>query len=156
MSGCGHRGAAPVAVLGDLDPVAAVAVLHLRLWADGPRGVREVTLSLERALGPADAQAAAGMFADLYDVCLCYGRRPLMHHQVTCRCVGADEACFANLIGTAVDSGTEEAMLMATLLVRADAAPMLAALAREVGLTFKRVALRSAAAHPHTAPATLH
>ncbi|GGE59835.1 hypothetical protein GCM10011517_29270 [Actibacterium pelagium] len=66
-----------------------------------------------------------------------------MRHELACQCLGADESCFANLIAEAAEGDPEDAMLIATLLVRADMAPCLAALARDVGLALKRMSLRS-------------
>ena len=56
-----------------------------------------------------------------------------MRHSVTCKCLGSDESCFANFIATATDGQREDAMLIATLLVRADMAPLVASLAADFG-----------------------
>ena len=40
-----------------------------------------------------------------------------MRHSIECRCLGGDEACFANLVATAAEGEREDALLMATLMV---------------------------------------
>jgi hypothetical protein len=79
-----------------------------------------------------------------------------MRHQPRCKCLGADEACFANLVSCATEGDREDAMLIATLMVRPDFAPHLAEAAQVFGLGLKRMALcnnRRAAFDP---PQTLH
>ena len=79
-----------------------------------------------------------------------------MRHQPRCKCLGADEACFANLVSYATEGDREDAMPIATLMVRPDFAPHLAAAAEVFGLGLKRMALcnnRRAAFDP---PQTLH
>ena len=148
---CAARGAAPVGLLADLDAAEALAVLCLRLWFDGARGREELAQTFSRGLGQEGAARALYAFADLLEICATYGRRPIMHHKVACRCLGADEACLANFLMSAAEGDREDAMLLATLMVRADAAPMLAEAGCAVGAILRRLAL-----HATPAPATLH
>lgn len=134
------RGGAPVGQLADLGPVEAGAVLCLRLWqAEGDR--------LAGTLDP----AALAAFSSITRLWQDFGRRPMMRHGPACRCLGADEACFAQLVASAATGEREDAMLIACLMVRADAAPGLAALAEDFGL-----ALRRALAAIPAAGRTLH
>ncbi len=87
-----------------------------------------------------------GRFEELLDLLADYRRRPLVRHAPDCRCVGADEAVFAHFVTTAATGEREDAMLIATLLVRADVSPLAASLAQTVGL------MVHAAAGPHSAP----
>lgn len=137
---CSPRGGAPVGLLDDLDAAEALAVLCLRLWCEGPRGRDEVARVFVTGLGKDRAAPALDAFAGLLDLCVHYGRRPLLHHKAGCRCLGADEACFANFLMSAAEEEREDAMLLATLMVRADAAPILAEAGRAVGLTLRRLA----------------
>jgi hypothetical protein len=61
-----------------------------------------------------------------------------MRHHVGCRCLGADEACLAQLIGSAAEGAREDAMMIACLLVRADAAPIVADIAQMAALHLQR------------------
>lgn len=82
-----------------------------------------------------------------------------MRHALHCKCLGADEACFANFIATAATGEREDAMLIATLIVRADVAPLIASLAAEVGLAFRQMQLaapRHIARMVEPAQRTLH
>lgn len=146
-----QRGAARVGLLADLDAVEAGAVLYLRLWCDGDRA--QVARDFERALGAAHGQAACRTLDQLCGLCARHGRRPLMRHHLGCACLGADEACFANFIAAALGGDREDAMLIATLILRADMAPCAAALAQDLGLALKRMAVRERLARAgHGAP----
>lgn len=140
-----HRGGAPVGFVTELDPVEAGAVLYLRLWCTGAKARQQVWSEFATAFGPDRGRSVLGGFEDLCALCVRYGRRPLMHHQVTCKCLGGDEACFANLVALACDGDREDAMLMATLLVRADFASGLVSLAQNFGLALRQMTMRAGA-----------
>lgn len=154
---CKPRGGAPVGVLADLDPLEANAVLYLRHWSDGTKGRRAISKELATLLGGPHGRAATEALNNLLELCRDYGRRPLMHHHTRCTCLGADEACFANFIAAAAEGERDDALLLATLLVRPDVAPMLASVAFEFGVLLRRATDR-ASIHPTTHPVetTLH
>ena len=135
------RGGAPVGVLSDLADVEAAAVICLRLWCDGPDSKAAVRADFTDALGPEGGARAMREFEQLLGLCARHGRRPLMRHGVHCKCVGADEACFANCIAAAAEGDLNDAMLIATLLVRPDMAPMAVPLAAAFGLALRRMML---------------
>ena len=66
-----------------------------------------------------------------------------MLHAITCKCIGSDESCFANFIVTAATGEREDAMLISTLLVRADIGPIITSLAADFGLALVRMNLSS-------------
>ncbi|MDJ0995648.1 MAG: hypothetical protein QNI90_18865 [Dinoroseobacter sp.] len=132
-----HRGAAPVGYVADLDPVEAGAVLFLRRWYHGPTAQAQVWNEFAGALGPVEGRRALKSFETLCDLCLAHCRRPLMRHDVGCKCLGSDEACFANFIGYATEGEREDAVLIATALVSPNVAPMLVSLAQDVGLALR-------------------
>jgi len=138
-----HRGGAPVGLVTELGPVEAGAVLYLRLWRDGPEAQLQVWNDFATALGPECGRKALRSFECLCDLCVQHGRRPLMRHHVSCKCLGGDEACFANFIGYASEGEREDALLIATTLVRPDMAPSLAGLAQDVGLALRQMAVRA-------------
>jgi len=137
------RGGAPVGHVTELGPVEAGAVLYLRLWSEGQAGRDAMIRDFEVTCGPSEGGRAARAFGELCDLCAGCGRRPLMRHGVTCRCLGADESCFANLVAAAGAMEREDAMLLATLLVRPDVAPALVGLAETVGVALQRMARRA-------------
>lgn len=157
-----QRGGAPVGFLTELGGVEAASVVYLRLWCDGPEGQTQVWQDFASSLGVEHGQNALTNFEDLCRMFTQHGRRPLMRHGVQCKCLGADESCFANFIGAAACGAREDAMLMAMLMVRPDFAPMTTALATDFGLALKRMNLRAprdlgrnlSPTHPHHA--TLH
>lgn len=141
-----HRGGAPVGYVAELDAVEAGAVMYLRLWCDGAESQATVCDDFFRGLGTEHGREALNSLEQLCSLCVSYGRRPLMRHQVTCKCLGADESCFANFVAAATEGAHEDAMMIATILVRADMAPSLVGLAQSVGLALKRMTRRAAPA----------
>lgn len=139
-----HRGAAPVGHISELGPVEAGAVLYLRLWCDDAQSKGAlVRQDLSTALGPTEGQKAYSSFDQLCDLCTRHARRPLLRHAVSCKCLGADESCFANFIGYASEGEHEDALLIATTMVSPNIAPTLVGLACDFGIALRRMALRA-------------
>ncbi|KMW59781.1 hypothetical protein AIOL_004765 [Candidatus Rhodobacter oscarellae] len=149
-----HRGGAPVGYVAELGPVEAGAVLYLRLWCDGPEAQTQVWNDFVTALGHERGRSALKSFETLCDLCVQHGRRPLMRHHVTCKCFGADESCFANFVGYASEGEREDALLIATTIVRPDMAPALVGAAQDFGLALRRMAVK--ANQPIVRSTTLH
>ncbi|WP_298920526.1 hypothetical protein [uncultured Roseobacter sp.] len=138
-----RRGGAAVGFLTELTSIEAASIIYLRLWSEGPQRQAEVCSDLARFLGDAHGLKAMRVFEQLLELCGRHGRRPLMRHAVECRCIGADEACFANFVAIAAEGDREDALLIATLLVRPDVAPLVASLASDFGLALKRMDMKS-------------
>lgn len=151
-----NRGGAPVGYITELGPVEAGAVLYLRLWCDGPDAQKQVWNDFATALGPQKGRKVLKSFESLCDLCVRHGRRPLMRHHVTCKCLGADESCFANFIGYASDGDREDAFLIATTLVRPDVAALLVSFARDFGMALKCMSIRAGRDTPEPQNKTLH
>jgi hypothetical protein len=62
-----------------------------------------------------------------------------MRHQVNCKCLGADESCFANFIGYATDGEREDALFIATTIVRPGIASMAVDCAQQFGLALMQM-----------------
>ncbi|MDG1472653.1 hypothetical protein [Pseudosulfitobacter sp. SM2401] len=135
------RGGAAVGFITDLDGLQAATVIYLRMWNNGPDGQTNVWNDFASGLGVVQGKKALQSFEDLCRFCTDHGRRPLMRHGIDCKCLGSDEACFANFIATAATGEREDALLIATLLVRPDVAPLIVALATDFGLALKRMNL---------------
>jgi hypothetical protein len=136
-----NRGGAPVGFLTELDSIEAASVIYLRLWCDGPESQSKICTDFVDSLGGDQGRIAWQSFKELCNLCAKHGRRPLMRHALECNCIGSDESCFANFIATATDGEREDTMLIATLLVRPDVAPLIASLATSFGLALKRMRL---------------
>ena len=149
-----ERGHAPVGFLTELSPLEARAVMLLRLWCDGPEAQAMVSFDFAASLGQEKGRNALKSFATLCDLCVRHGRRPLLRHGVSCKCLGADESCFATFVGYASDGEREDALLMATTIVRPDMAPVLVGVAQDFGLALRQMALSST--QPHSNPTKLH
>lgn len=147
----GMRGAAPVGKVTDLGPLEAAAVICLRLWCDSPEGRRKVRDDFSQLLGTMAGDAALHAFDEFCNLCVLHGRRAFARHDPACECLGADEACLAHLVALATEGEREDAMLIATLLVRPDVSLHLVAAAQALGMALLRVSLkatrRAAAAH---------
>ncbi|MFT6022985.1 MAG: hypothetical protein ACI9PY_001098 [Ascidiaceihabitans sp.] len=154
------RGGASVGFLTELDGIEAASVIYLRLWCNGPDGQADVWNDFAATLGSVHGKKALQAFEDLCRLCTSHGRRLLMRHSVQCKCLGADESCFANFIATAASGDRDDAMLIATLLVRPDVAPLITSLATDFGLALMRMNLcapKDIGPAPHTSRhVTLH
>ncbi|UYV39600.1 hypothetical protein N4R57_16605 [Rhodobacteraceae bacterium D3-12] len=152
------RGGAPVGLLAELGPVEAYAVQCLRYWYSGPQERNRVSAELQDFLGADLGQQAVEALQQICELCARHGRRPLMRHQIACKCLGADEACFANFIAAAAEGAREDAMLLASLIVRPDFASSLAGLAQQLGIALRQIATRSEpeTVSPQTTRHTLH
>ena len=60
-----------------------------------------------------------------------------------CRCAGADDACFTNFIGAMAEDTREDALLIATTLVRPKSASVLVDLAETLGFAINRIVCAS-------------
>ncbi|WP_299639125.1 hypothetical protein [uncultured Ruegeria sp.] len=139
MSAPFKRGGAAVGRLADLEPVEAGAVMYLRMWSDGEDGRADAASDFQVALGSDCGRAAMLTLDRLCSLCATHGRRPLIRHGLGCACLGADENCFAQMIAAASEGAREDAMMLASLIVRPDFAPALASLSEELGLTLRRM-----------------
>ncbi|CAM4308631.1 hypothetical protein [Palleronia rufa] len=115
-----NPGGAAVASLPALDGAQALSVLMYRDWFGGAEGRRRVEAVLSEALGPDRAHGALEDWDQLLEELVRHARRPLMCHHPSCQCVGADEAVFAQTLSLAAEGEREEAMLMLSLVIRAD------------------------------------
>ncbi|WP_108859165.1 hypothetical protein [Ruegeria sp. Alg231-54] len=139
MSTNSSRGGAAVGRLSDLSPIEAGAVMYLRLWSESPEARSDAASDFEIALGLDQGRAAMMTLDRLCGLCAHRGRRPLVRHGLGCSCLGADENCFAQMIAAASEGAREDAMMMATLIVRPDFAPALASLSEEMGMVLRRM-----------------
>ena len=103
-----RRGCAPVGYVAELDRIEAASVIYLRLWSESAETRSQVWNDLATGLGRDHARKAIQSFEQLCSLCVKHGRRPLMCHSVQCKCLGADESCFANFIATASEGERAE------------------------------------------------
>ena len=147
-----QRGGAAVGVLNKMDAWEANLVLNLRLWCVGPDGQSRVWDEYRRALPPAEARSECHKFKALIRTITARCHRPLVRHDVTCACMGADEGIFVNLVRTASDGHLNDAALIATLLTGPAQAEQIAILAAQVGECTRKIHKQPPEYSPHTAP----
>jgi hypothetical protein len=122
---------APLASLADLTLLERRFVEGMRLW-----------LSFE---GRGDARPhtpSCDGFAQVLERLLAHCRRPLQVGDVGAESVTGDECVLARFVTVAADGERENAILIATLLVRADVALDLGRRAEALGLALRRTARR--------------
>jgi hypothetical protein len=133
----------PVGFLAELDGIRVASIIYLRMWHNGPDSQADVWTDVSSSLGADHGRKALKAFEKLCSLCSQHRRRPLLLHATNCKCIGSDESCFANFIATAATGEHEDAMLIATLLVRADFAPIITSLATDFGLALMLMNLSS-------------
>jgi hypothetical protein len=133
-----NPGAAAVSRLSELPPLERQVIRCLRFWCSGPAGQGALGRELAQRLGPDTAERLAEGIAELLHVTASHARRPLLGHALDCPCAGGDECVFARFVSLAAEGAREEAVLMASLIVRPDLALCLAGLAEDVGLGLMR------------------
>jgi hypothetical protein len=148
----GVRSAVAVGRLTDLGPREGAAVTCLRLWCDSPEGRRKVRNDFAQLRGAMAGDAALHALDEVCSLCVFHGRRAFARHGPGWQCLGADEACLANLVALATEGEREDALLIATRLVRPDFSQDLVAAAHALGLALLRgspdATRRAATAHP--------
>jgi len=127
------RGGATVGLLDQVDPWHAHLVLNLRLWCTGHRGRQQVCAAYHAALPGSVAQSAFEAFDLFLTTILSAARRPLMHHDVNCRCLSADERVVLTLVMDAAGGHLNDAALIASMIARPALAEHIAILAGQVG-----------------------
>jgi hypothetical protein len=151
------RGGAPVGFVTELSMLETGFVVYLRLWCSGDACRRQVEKDFTLSLGAVRGRAALDSFDELCSICVHHGRRPLMRHEVNCKCLGADESCLANFVAIATEGEREDAMFIATLMVRPDLTPRVTALAQDVGVALKQMFLHAGTKVPYPPPhQTIH
>ncbi|UWQ78259.1 hypothetical protein K3725_13155 [Leisingera sp. S132] len=151
------RGGVTVGTLSELPPLEAGAVIYLRHWFSGEETRAQMRRDFEVNFGPEFADAAFEAFGCLCNFCATHGRRPLVRHGMTCKCLGADENCFANLLASAAEGQQDDAHVLASLIVTPRKAPELAQLASDCGLLMQQImGLQPPAQTARPATATLH
>lgn len=133
-----RRGGAAVGRIVDLGAIEAGAVLCLRLWHEAPASPER--MDFERNMGRFGGRTALDAIGGICAIWQEFGRRPMVRHHLRCDCLGADEACVAQLVQAALLGDRDDAMMLATLMVRADHAPRLVAHAERAGAALARLA----------------
>ena len=129
------RGGAPVGYLSELNQLEQNAILFLRYWSQSAKTNHNLQdkfwSEITYELGITKTQQAVEAFDEIFTLCVKYSRRPIMKHDLECKCIGGDESCFANIIGFVQDGELEDALLLASNLVAPKFASCLVTSARK-------------------------
>ena len=130
-----YRGGAPVGYLSELNQLEQNAILFLRYWSQRSMADNDLQnkfwSNITYDLGITKTRQAIDAFDEIFTLCVKYSRRPIMKHDLECKCIGGDESCFANIIGFAQDGELEDALLLASNLVAPKFASCLVTSARK-------------------------
>ena len=130
-----YRGGAPVGYLSELNQLEQNAILFLRYWSQRSMADNDLQnkfwSNITYDLGITKTRQAIDAFDEIFTLCVKYSRRPIMKHDLECKCIGGDESCFANIIGFAQVDELEDALLLASNLVAPKFAACLVTSARK-------------------------
>ena len=119
------KGGSPIAVISDLSWEEHLIVYYFRCCFEGSEALLEVHEEFCFYLGAETANKTLGALQFLFSKLQNSGRRRLVSHDLNCKCVGADENCFAQLVTRSTYVDKKDAILIGILLTDADLAPEL-------------------------------
>lgn len=140
--------------LSDCPHWEADLVMAIRLWLEGADGQNRLWTAYARSFGSASGRSKLKQFEAMLRELLLHARRPLVRHGLTCDCIGSDEAIVQTIVREAVRGDLEEARMIASLIVPARHADMVATYAAEVGKTMKTMSVNVAPSRPSTSGPT--
>jgi len=129
----------PVGRIDELDPHRARAVRLFRLACAGERA--RLAEEFGTRFGAAEAEEMVAGLARLMQALTANAPRPLVYHGENCRCVGAHENAFAELLAAAATGSEEDALLFAAALAPGARAEIVARLAAPLGLVVRALAM---------------
>ena len=119
------KGGSPVAVISDLSWEEHLIIYYFRCCFEEPQALLEVHEEFRFYLGAEIANKTIGALQFLFNKLQNNGRRRLVRHDMNCKCVGADENCFAQLVTRSTYTDKNDSILIGILLTDADLAPEL-------------------------------
>ena len=128
------KGGSPVAVISDLSWEEHLVIYYFRCCFQGAEALLEVHEEFSFYLGTETANKTIGALQFLFSKLQNSGRRRLVSHDLNCKCVGADENCFAQLVTRSSNTDKRDAILIGILLSNADLAPELVYAAEDLAV----------------------
>ena len=119
------KGGSPVAIMSDLSWEEHLVIYYFRCCFVGSEALLEIHEEFRFYLGTETANKTIGALQFLFTKLQNGGRRRLVSHDLNCKCVGADENCFAQLVTRSTYTDKNDAILIGILLTDADLAPEL-------------------------------
>ena len=132
-----NKGGSPVAVISDLSWEEQLVIYYFRCCFEGSEALLEVHEEFRFYLGNETANKTIGALQFLFSKLQNNGRRRLVRHDLNCKCVGADENCFAQLVTRSTYIDKKDAILIGILLTDADLAPELVLAAEDFAIGVK-------------------
>ena len=119
------KGGSPVAIMSDLSWEEHLIIYYFRCCFEGSEALLEIREEFRFYLGTETANKTIGALQFLFTKLQNSGRRRLVSHDLNCKCVGADENCFSQLVTRSTYTDKKDAILIGILLTDADLAPEL-------------------------------
>jgi len=119
------KGGSTVAIMSDLSWEEHLVIYYFRCCFVGSEALLEIHEEFSFYLGTETANKTIGALQFLFTKLQNSGRRRLVSHDLNCKCVGADENCFAQLVTRSTNTDKNDAILIGILLTDADLAPEL-------------------------------
>ena len=119
------KGGSPVAIMSDLSWEEHLVIYYFRCCFEGSEALLEIHEEFRFYLGTEKASKTIRALQFLYNKLQNNGRRRLVSHDLNCKCVGADENCFAQLVTRSTYTDKKDSILIGLLLTDADLAPEL-------------------------------
>jgi len=142
------RGDVILGRVADLDPLRHRVLRLARLWQSGASGRDRTTTEIAERLSPAAAEQAVEALGSIWVLLAWVGRRRLLLNPPGDPRLSADEAWLAARVAATAVGARAEALLLAALMVRAEAAGDLVAAAEGFGTALARMDGEGAAASP--------
>ena len=117
------KGGSPVAIMSDLSWEEHLVIYYFRCCFEGSEALLEIHEEFRFYLGTETANKTIGALQFLFTKLQNSGRRRLVSHDLNCKCVGADENCFSQLVTRSTHTDKKDAILIGILLTYADLAP---------------------------------
>ena len=114
-----------MAIMSDLSWEEHLVIYYFRCCFVGSEALFEIHEEFRFYLGTEKANKTIGALQFLYNKLQNNGRRRLVSHDLNCKCVGADENCFAQLVTRSTYTDKKDSILIGLLLTDADLAPEL-------------------------------
>ena len=128
------KGGSPVAIMSDLSWEEHLIIYYFRCCFEGSEALLEVHEEFSFYLGEETADKTLGALHFLFRKLQNNGRRHLVRHDLNCKCVGADENIFAQLVTRSSNTDKRDAILIGILLSNADLAPELVYAAEDLAV----------------------
>jgi len=136
-------GATPVGFLVELDEIEEKSISFLRSINSHSHHRFDLTSNIIICLGHLKGKEFIKCLEKIGNILFVHGRRKFEQHDVSCQCIGADEALFAEIVRTSNTGRKDDVITMSSLFVNSELIIPFVELIEEFGLELKELISRS-------------